>query len=65
MAKNKTANAIFAASKEWFLIASSVYTKRIIVNPQQMMRLYLTDDVFRSNLYPQWKYFSTNFNIAS
>ena len=58
MAKNKTANAIFAASKEWFLIASSV-------NPQQMMRLYLTDDVFRSNLYPQWKYFSTNFNIAS
>ena len=23
------------------------------VNPQQMMRLYLTDDVFCSNLYPQ------------
>ena len=35
------------------------------VNPQQMMRLYLTDDVFCSNLYPQWKYLSTNFNIAS
>lgn len=35
------------------------------VNPQQMIRLYLTDDMFRSNLYPQWKYLSTNFNIAS
>lgn len=35
------------------------------VNPQQMMRLYLTDDVFCSNIYPQWKYLSTNFNIAS
>lgn len=35
------------------------------VDPQQMMRLYLTDDMFRSNLYPQWKYLSTNFNIAS
>ena len=42
----------------FIVICSTVY-------PKQMMRLYLTDDVFRSNLYPQWKYFSTNFNIAS
>ena len=25
----------------------------------------LSHHLFRSNLYPQWKYFSTNFNIAS